>query len=164
MQARFQQTPRPAAIQRSIPAKQRDFGKKSLCTICRLFFLYFDAMLQALKRYRQSRELSPLPAPSDMTPLIPKIRGKDPVTSTRHLQLLAQDCFDRTYERMCQDGLRNDATDQKESTVHWLHHTGISEDVRTRPREHVRDDAGQATMATTDRYIESDQRERQKNG
>lgn len=123
-----------------------------------------DAMLQALKRYRQSRELSPLPAPSDMTPLIAKIRGKGPVTSTRHVRLLVQDCFDRTYERMCQDGLKDDATDLKESTVHWLRHTGISEDVRTRPREHVRDDAGHATMATTDRYIESDQRERHYSG
>jgi hypothetical protein len=44
--------------------------------------------------------------------------------------------------------------------VHWLRHTGISEDVKIRPREHVRDDAGHASMATTDRYIESDRRER----
>jgi len=123
-----------------------------------------DAMLSALKRYRQFRELSPLPAPSEMTPLIPKIRGKGPVSSTRHLRLLVQDCFDRTYERMCQDGLKDDAADLRESTVHWLRHTGISEDVRTRPREHVRDDAGHATMATTDRYIESDQRERHYSG
>jgi site-specific recombinase XerC len=49
-------------------------------------------------------------------------------------------------------------------TVHWLRHTGISEDVRSRPREHVRDDAGHASMATTDRYIESDQRERHYSG
>jgi hypothetical protein len=65
---------------------------------------------------------------------------------------------------MCEDGLENDALDLKESTVHWLRHTGISEDVRSRPREHVRDDAGHATMATTDRYIESDQRERHYSG
>lgn len=123
-----------------------------------------DAMLQALKRYRTSRGLSLLPTPSDTTPLIPKIRGKGPVTSTRQLRLLVQDCFDRTYERMCQDGLKEDAVELKESTVHWLRHTGISEDVRIRPREHVRDDAGHATMATTDRYIESDQRERHYSG
>jgi hypothetical protein len=65
---------------------------------------------------------------------------------------------------MCEDGMEDDALDLKESTVHWLRHTGISEDVRTRPREHVRDDAGHATMATTDRYIESDQRERHYSG
>ena len=60
--------------------------------------------------------------------------------------------------------MKDDALDLKESTVHWLRHTGISEDVRSRPREHVRDDAGHATMATTDRYIESDQRERHYSG
>ena len=30
----------------------------------------------------------------------------------------------------------------------------ISEDVKTRPREHVRDDAGHSSSATTDRYID----------
>ena len=123
-----------------------------------------DAMLEALKRYRKSRGLTPLPSPTDAAPLIPKVRGKGPVTSSRHLRLLVQQCFDRTYTRMCEDGMKDDAVDLKESTVHWLRHTGISEDVRTRPREHVRDDAGHATMATTDRYIESDQRERHYSG
>jgi hypothetical protein len=65
---------------------------------------------------------------------------------------------------MREDGLEEDAMELRESTVHWLRHTGISEDVQTRPREHVRDDAGHATMATTDRYIESDQRERHHSG
>ena len=41
-----------------------------------------------------------------------------------------------------------------------MRHTGISRDVQVRPREHVRDDAGHASMATTDRYIQSDLRER----
>ncbi|MEM8561478.1 MAG: site-specific integrase [Pseudomonadota bacterium] len=123
-----------------------------------------DAMLNALKRYRRSRGLSPLPAAGDTIPLIPKIRGKGPVTSTRLLRLLVQDCFDQSYQRMCEDGLTDDAEDLKTSTVHWLRHTGISEDVQTRPREHVRDDAGHASMATTDRYIESDRRERHYSG
>ena len=40
------------------------------------------------------------------------------------------------------------------ATVHWLRHTGISEDVQIRPREHVRDDAGHRSSITTDRYID----------
>ena len=39
-----------------------------------------------------------------------------------------------------------------EATVHWLRHTGIFEDVKSRPREHVRDDAGHSSGAITDRY------------
>lgn len=68
------------------------------------------------------------------------------------------------YERMKADGLKNDAIELKAATVHWLRHTGISEDVKFRPREHVRDDAGHASMATTDRYIDSDLRERHESG
>lgn len=43
------------------------------------------------------------------------------------------------------DGLEDDASDLRTATVHWLRHTGISEDVKFRPREHVRDNAGHQT-------------------
>ena len=46
------------------------------------------------------------------------------------------------------------------ATVHWLRHTGISEDVKHRPREHVRDDAGHGSSAITDRYIDVERAER----
>ena len=35
-----------------------------------------------------------------------------------------------------------------------LRHTGILDDVKFRPREHVRDDAGHSSSAITDKYIE----------
>lgn len=119
-----------------------------------------NAMLAALKRYRQYQGLTPLPTPNDNTPLLPKQRGKGPISSTRYLREIVQQCFDRTYENMKIDGLEDDAVDLKAATVHWLRHTGISEDVKTRPREHVRDDAGHQSIQITDRYIESDDRER----
>ncbi len=123
-----------------------------------------DAMLKALQRYRKSRGLSGLPPPNDPLPLIPKARGGAALTSTRQLRRVVQTCFDTAFARMRDDGMEEDALDLKQSTVHWLRHTGISEDVKNRPREHVRDDAGHASMATTDRYIESDQRERHRSG
>jgi site-specific recombinase XerD len=124
-----------------------------------------DKMIDALKRYRAALNLSPsLPTPGEPTPLISKTRGKGPITSSRLIRLIVQECFDKAYERMKSDGLEEDALDLKEATVHWLRHTGISEDVSQRPREHVRDDAGHASLATTDRYIESDQRERHLTG
>ena len=61
-------------------------------------------------------------------------------------------------------GLKDDAAELRTATVHWLRHTGISEDVKFRPREHVRDDVGHASMATTDRYTDSDLRERHESG
>lgn len=132
-------------------------NKSRSITVC-------DDMLKALKRYRKYLDLSPFPGANEQIPLISKMRGKGPVTSTRHIRLIVQNCFDAAYQRMVDDGLRDDAEDLKVATVHWLRHTGISEDVKFRPREHVRDDAGHASMATTDRYIESDRRERHESG
>ena len=121
-------------------------------------------MLKALKRYRRFRGLTALPDSGEMTPLLPKHKGSGPITSTRHVRLIVQHCFDASLDRMREDGLLSDAKELETATVHWLRHTGISEDVKVRPREHVRDDAGHASMATTDRYIDSDLRERHLSG
>lgn len=50
----------------------------------------------------------------------------------------------------------------RSATVHWLRHSGISEDVKVRPREHVRDDAGHSSGAITDRYIDVELKARAK--
>lgn len=123
-----------------------------------------DDMLEALKRYRRFRHLPSLPTVAEQTALIPKNRGKGAMTSTRQIRNIVQSCFDSAYVRMCNDGMHADAEDLKVATVHWLRHTGISEDVKVRPKEHVREDAGHASMATTDRYIDTEYRERHASG
>ena len=121
-------------------------------------------MLNALKRYRKYLGLSAYPFLEEQTPVVSKLKGKGSINSTRHIRRIVQDCFDAAYLRMQEHGLEDDAYDLRTATVHWLRHTGISEDVKLRPREHVRDDAGHASMATTDRYIDSDLRERHASG
>lgn len=119
-----------------------------------------DEMLLALKRYRQSRGLNPLPTPGELSPLIHKTRGKGGITSTRQIRSIVQKCFDMAQENMRKKGLPEEAERLSSATVHWLRHTGISEDVKTRPREHVRDDAGHGSSAITDRYIDVERAER----
>ncbi|MBA2709444.1 MAG: tyrosine-type recombinase/integrase [Tatlockia sp.] len=113
-----------------------------------------EAMLASLIRWRQFLGLSPLPAPSDNSPLIPKIKGSGPMSDTRHIRRIVQLCFDKGAELLRQQGYSEEADNLSTATVHWLRHTGISEDVKSRPREHVRDDAGHSSSATTDRYID----------
>jgi len=113
-----------------------------------------DAMLQSLCRWRQFLGLSALPSPADNSPLIPRMRGNGPMSDTAPIRRLIQQCFDRAAEKLRQQNLIEDADNLGVATVHWLRHTGISEDVKTRPREHVRDDAGHSSSATTDRYID----------
>src|SRR5260363_68395 len=59
---------------------------------------------------------------------------------------------------------RNEAEALSEATVHWLRHTGISEDVEHWPREHVRDNAGHSSSAITDKYIDIELRARHASG
>ena len=119
-----------------------------------------DSMLLALKRWRNHLNKSPLPSPDDTFPLIPKERGQGSISSTNQIRNIVQYCFDATIERMQSDGLGEEAQTLQFATVHWLRHTGISDDVKIRPREHVRDDAGHSSSVTTDKYIDINLRER----
>lgn len=119
-----------------------------------------DSMLEALKRFRVSRGLSALPKPGESTPLIHKTRGQGGITSTRQIRGIVQYCFDQAMEKLRSEGFEEEAGQLSVATVHWLRHTGISEDVKFRPREHVRDDAGHGSSAITDRYIDVELRAR----
>lgn len=119
-----------------------------------------EAMLESLTRWRLFLGLTPLPSPADNSPLIPKIRGNGPMSDTAPIRRIIQRCFDLAGERLRQKGLTEEADNLSAATVHWLRHTGISEDVKIRPREHVRDDAGHSSSATTDRYIDIEKQAR----
>jgi site-specific recombinase XerD len=119
-----------------------------------------NAMLNALKEYRKSLKLSPLPSPNEKTPLFTAQKTNQPLKNTRYIRVLVQACFDRTCERLVTDNQIEEAEQLANATVHWLRHTGISDDVKIRPREHVRDDAGHSSGAITDKYIDVELRER----
>ncbi len=119
-----------------------------------------DATLNALKRWRSFLGLPALPSPGDSSPLFPKTRGTGPITSSTYIREIVQTCFDRAIEELQTQGEPEEARALMEATVHWLRHTGISDDVKRRPREHVRDDAGHSSGAITDKYIDVELRER----
>ncbi len=119
-----------------------------------------ETMLDALKRWRKHLNLYPLPSLTDNSPLIPKTRGTGPIKSINYIRRVVQDCFDQGIQQLSQDGFEEEAEMLNEATVHWLRHTGISDDVKIRPREHVRDDAGHSSSAITDKYIDIELRER----
>lgn len=118
------------------------------------------SMLESLVRWRKFLGLTALPSPADNSPLIPKIRGTGPMSDTAPLRRLVQLCFDRAALLLQTENQIEEADNLGAATVHWLRHTGISEDVKTRPREHVRDDAGHSSSMTTDRYIDVELKER----
>lgn len=118
-----------------------------------------DALLSALRRYRMSQNLSPLPGREESTPLLNKQRGVGGL-GTRQVRNLVQSCFDRAIGALRDANQQDEADDLTTATVHWLRHTAISADVLERPREHVRDDAGHENTSITDRYIDIDREAR----
>jgi hypothetical protein len=121
-------------------------------------------MLKALKHYRTEHlKLPPYPLPGEKIPLISHADNLNaPMTSTRPIHRIIQECFNQAADRLGSAGDKHEATLLRAATVHWLRHTGISEDVKKRPREHVRDDAGHSSSAITDRYIDVELKERAK--
>ncbi|HBF09520.1 MAG TPA: integrase [Gammaproteobacteria bacterium] len=117
-------------------------------------------MQAALFRYRCSMGMTNMPTPADQSALLPKNKGLGAISSTRHIRRIVQECFDESIHKMNADGFGDEAEQLKAATVHWLRHTGISDDVKIRPREHVRDDAGHTNSSITDKYIDIDRRER----
>jgi site-specific recombinase XerD len=113
-----------------------------------------DDMLKALQRYRIKQGLSPLPSINDNMPLIPKLKGKGAVSDVAVIRKLVQQVFNAAATELRKKRLYREARDLGYATVHWLRHTGISDDInkRGRPLAHVRDDAGHSSCAITDRY------------
>jgi site-specific recombinase XerD len=123
-----------------------------------------DAMLDALQHYRKNYlKLPSLPALNEKTPLISHLKNPyKPITHDGPIRQLVQGCFDEAADMLESEGKQEETNGLRIATVHWLRHTGISEDVKRRPREHVRDDAGHSSGAITDRYIDVELRERAK--
>ncbi len=119
-----------------------------------------DSMLESLKRWRKHLGLSPLPSAADSSALIPKAIGKGPIISSTYIREMVQKCFDQATLDLQKDWFNEEAASLLVATVHWLRHTGISDDVKIRPKEHVRDDAGHSSSAITDKYIDIELRER----
>ena len=114
------------------------------------------AMLEAVKYYRVTfLSLPPYPLPNEKTPLISHLKNLNkPITSERPIRRFVQACFDHAADELERKGESQESIQLRSATVHWLRHTGISDDVKHRPREHVRDDAGHSSGAITDRYID----------
>lgn len=112
-------------------------------------------MLEALKRWRLYLGLSPaLPTLDDTNPLVPKLRGRGNITDTKSLYLIVQNCFNAAAVKLKTAGKAEEAENLLQASTHWLRHTGISDSINKydRPVAHVRDDAGHASITTTDKY------------
>lgn len=121
-----------------------------------------DELLTELTRYRQSRNLSPLPQPGEATPLLLPIGNgcrSRPLTRAA-VHLIVKTVFTRAAERL--RATHPEQVEQvrrlEQASAHWLRHTAGSRmadgnlDLR-----HIRDNLGHATLSTTSRYLHTEE-------
>ncbi len=117
--------------------------------------------LPALKAYRRSLALSPLPAPSDKTPLVCRLprSGQD---IKRHLTpAVIYDIVDQFFTRASKRSQESSRSNIKslsevlgEASTHWMRHTAITRQVDAGvPLTHIRRNARHSALGTTDKYI-----------
>lgn len=114
-----------------------------------------DHMLNALMRYRRTRGLADLPTAGETSPLLITQRGHR-LKSSRQIRNIIAPIVDEAAYRLRSMGHIQQSQHIQQMTVHWLRHTGISEDMLRRDRTHVRNEAGHQSFQTTDRYDQSD--------
>lgn len=86
--------------------------------------------------------------------------------TARQLSRLVEEVFDLAYEKMKSDHGPKTAQRLKETSTHWLRHTGASLEIeRGRALKDLSEDLGHSSMATTDTvYVQSDDRLRAESG
>lgn len=131
-----------------------------------------DEVLEAFKRYRTVHDLSELPSRNETTPLFVSIGNgawdsvrdcfvkRIPLTDTLIMWKSFKRVFADARAKMMANGNGDDALELLSASCHWLRHTGISNDVKSRSIEHVRDDAGHQSVETTWSYVQSVNRDR----
>lgn len=102
-----------------------------------------------LVRYRLHRNLSRLPSPKETAPLICSVKGRAGL-SDRHVRLLLQEVFDRSLERMANEGWSDDQIDKlRSASLHWLRHTAATFDAPYRDMKDLQADLRHNSLHTT---------------
>jgi integrase len=102
-----------------------------------------------LKRYRTTLSLPPLPSHKECTPLVKTIRGRAGL-SGRHIRALIQLVFDRSLQRMKDEGQSDlDMDILRSASLHWLRHTAATFDAPLRDIKDLQADLRHESMSTT---------------
>lgn len=124
-----------------------------------------DDFLPYLKRYRMSRDLTPLPYPNEDTPLLEPLKRHNDGLKVRAVRDLVTEVFNETAMRLKEKGYHEDAAIVGMATTHWLRHTGASIDIESRDIKDLAADLGHSQISTTDKeYIHSDDSARAESG
>ncbi len=116
-------------------------------------------LMVELIRYRQSRDLTPLPYLGESTPLLLPVGNQQHRLTRAAVHLIIKTVFAQAAEQL--RGIEPEQAEQarwlEQASAHWLRHTAGSHmadgklDLR-----YVRDNLGHATLSTTSQYLHAD--------
>ncbi|MCE3239049.1 MAG: Phage integrase family protein [Gammaproteobacteria bacterium] len=119
-------------------------------------------MLEALKRYRISFGLTPLPSRVDTNPLM--LNEEDqPITHQSAIRKIVQDCFDKVIKELRKDNLMSEADMMELATITYLRQRGMIDDINQHgfSKTQVYKKAGQSLCGLSIyRYNDSQMKER----
>lgn len=121
-----------------------------------------EELLAALRRYRASLALAPLPPPGDPTALLLSRRGRRGITARRISQVL-KGLFGRAAQDLLARGEEERAESLRRASAHWLRHTSLTRQVdQGIPLLHVKANARHGKLDTTLLYVHADDEARRK--
>ncbi|MDY4310731.1 site-specific integrase [Pseudomonas putida] len=102
-----------------------------------------------LKRYRRFLGLPELPVSNEKTPLIATLNGR-PGLSTRMVQSIVQELFDRAVDEMKSEGRQPGEIESLQmASTHWLRHTAATLDAPWRDPKDLQMDLRHNNLSTT---------------
>jgi integrase len=121
-----------------------------------------DELLDALVAYRTFHNLPPLPSPGEQTPLIIRREGNQhKPLSDNMIYRIVKGMFVSAADDAEATGLIEVAAGLRMVSTHWLRHTSLTHQLEAGiPLTSVRDNARHASIATTSRYLWTEDKER----
>lgn len=118
-----------------------------------------NELMLELSRYRREKGLAPFPVSGETTPLLLPIGTQQRALTRSAVHQIVKDVFDKTASRLRDRGseYRSRAAEIEMASAHWMRHTAASnmtsEDMDLK---HVRDNLGHESIATTSKYLHSE--------
>lgn len=123
-----------------------------------------EELMDSLRTYRMFHGLPPLPSPGEETPLVLRLGGlakSSKPLSSNMLHKIIKSVFEGAAQSADAQGSIEIAAGLRRASMHWLRHTSLTHQVEAGiPLTSVRDNARHASIATTSRYLWTEDAER----
>jgi integrase/recombinase XerD len=121
-------------------------------------------LIVSIRAYRGFNGLPPLPSPGEPAPLVLRLAGPEPSNaplSPNMIYRVVKTMFQSAADDAAASGLHETSAGLRRVSTHWLRHTSLTHQLEAGlPLTVVRDNARHASIATTSKYLWTEDRQR----